>query len=136
MSGDDPEVAVSLLPVGHLVAGDRIHLHVEREQVVAALDPVVDDLVEEVGDVDPLADEPALHVGEGGHDRVDRARLRLGAQLARATACRRRTPGPPGRVTLAIGLLRAAGDRRRRAASVGGSTASNSASSIVRTGPW
>jgi hypothetical protein len=42
---------------------------------------VIRDLIEEVGDIDALADEPALHVGERGHDRVDRARLGLGAQL-------------------------------------------------------
>jgi hypothetical protein len=41
----DPEVAVALLPVRHLVPGNRLHLHVEREQVVAALDAVVGDLV-------------------------------------------------------------------------------------------
>ena len=75
--GHDPEVAVALLPVGHRVARDRIHLHVEREQVVAALDAVVDDLVEEVLDLDPLAEQPALHVGERGDDGVDRAGLRL-----------------------------------------------------------
>ena len=53
--GHDPEVAVSLLPVDHLVAWDGVHLHVEREQVVAALDAVVCDLVEEIGDLDPLS---------------------------------------------------------------------------------
>ena len=79
--GRDREVAISLLPVGHLVAGHGIHFHVQREQVVAPLDAVVGDLVEEVGDVDSLADETALHVRERGHDRVDRARLRLGTQL-------------------------------------------------------
>ena len=35
----DPEVAVAVLPVGHLIPGERLHVHVEREQVVAALDP-------------------------------------------------------------------------------------------------
>ena len=85
--GDDPEVAVAVLPVGHLVAGDRLHLHVEREQVVAALDPVLDHLVEEVLDLDPLAEQPALHVGEGGDDGVDRARPRPPCGDRRARAC-------------------------------------------------
>src|SRR6187551_4050476 len=35
------EVAVSLLPARDRVAGNRIHLHIQREQVVTALDPVV-----------------------------------------------------------------------------------------------
>ena len=77
--GLDPEVAVALLPVRHLVAGERLHLHVEREQVVAALDPVAGHLVEEVLDLDALAEEPSLHVGEGGDDGIDRA---LFARLA------------------------------------------------------
>ena len=133
--GRDPEVAVALLPVGHLVAGNRVHLHVEREQVVATLDAVVDDLVEEVGDLDPLADEPSLHVGEGGHDRVDRARLRLGP-APRATASRWRPPGPPGRVAPAIAYSEPpaiAGEGGGVSGGVPG--VSNSASSIVRTGP-
>ena len=100
--GGDREVAVPLLPVRHLVTGHGVHLHVQREQVVTALDAVVDDLVEEVRDVDPLAHQPSLHVCERGHDRVDRARFGLGAELARGTASRSAMPGPPGRVMLAI----------------------------------
>ena len=79
--GGDREVAVAVLPVGHLVAGDRIHLHVEGEQVVAALDPLLDHLVEEVLDLDPLPEQPPLHVGEGGYDGVDRPRLALLAEV-------------------------------------------------------
>jgi hypothetical protein len=79
--GHDPEVAVALLPVGHLVPGDRLHLHVEGEQVVAALDAVLGDVVEEVLDVDPLSEQPPLHVGKGGDDRVDRPVLRLLAEV-------------------------------------------------------
>ena len=93
MSGAIAEVAVALLPVGHLVAGHRLHLHVEGEQVVAALDPVLDDLVEEVLDLDPLAEQPPLHVGEGGDDRVDRARLGLLAEVVERRASRRCRPG-------------------------------------------
>src|SRR5687768_2019028 len=36
--GNEPEVAVAPLPARDLVPRDRIHLHLEREQVVAALD--------------------------------------------------------------------------------------------------
>ncbi len=47
--GPDDEVAVAELPVRDLVAGHRIHVHVEREQVVARLDPVLGDaLLDEV----------------------------------------------------------------------------------------
>ena len=53
------EVAVAALPARDRVAGDRIHLHLEREQVVAALDrvPRADLLDEE------LAVEPLAHAG-------------------------------------------------------------------------
>ena len=77
----DPEVPVAVLPVRHLVAGQRLHVHVEREQVVAALHPVPDHLVEEVLDLDALAEQPALHVREGGDDGVDRALLGLIAEI-------------------------------------------------------
>ena len=40
--GPQVEVAVAPLPARHRVPGLRVHLHVEREQVVAALEPVVD----------------------------------------------------------------------------------------------
>ena len=73
----DAEVAVALLPVRHLVARHGLHLHVEGEEVVAALDPVLGDLVEEVVDLDPLAEQTALHVRERRDDGVDRARLGL-----------------------------------------------------------
>ena len=80
--GPNVEVAVALLPARERVAGHRIHLHLEREQVVAALHPVpgVHLLEEELG-VQALAHQPSLHVGEGDDDRVDRAGLDLCAQL-------------------------------------------------------
>ena len=74
-SGREREVAVALLPARDLVARDRLHLHVEREQVVAALDRVLGlDLLDEELAVEPLSEQPALHVGEGDDDRVDRRR--------------------------------------------------------------
>ena len=42
---------------------------------------MVDDILEEVLALDPLSDQPSLHVGEGGDDRVDRARLDLPPEL-------------------------------------------------------
>ena len=79
--GPQVEVAVAALPARHRVAGLRVHLHVEREQVVAALEPVLDRLVEEEVRLLALAHQPALHVGEGADDRVDRAGLHLGGEL-------------------------------------------------------
>src|SRR5205823_5716231 len=82
----------ALLPVRHLVAGHRLHLHVEGEEVVAALDAVIDHLVEEVLDLDPLAEQAPLHIGERGYDRVDRARLALLAEVVE----REHAGGPAG----------------------------------------
>ena len=80
--GLEEEVAVAPLPVGDRIPGDGVHLHVEREQVVAALDAVLGDLAfEEELPVHALPHEAALHVGEGDDDRVDRAALDLGSQL-------------------------------------------------------
>jgi hypothetical protein len=39
------------------------------------------DLVEEVLDLDPLPEQPSLHVGEGGDDGVDRPLLGLLAEI-------------------------------------------------------
>ncbi len=78
----EDEVAVPALPVGHPVAGDGVHLHVEGEEVVAALDAVLGDpALEEEVSVDALAHQPALHVRERDDDRVDRTGLDLGGQL-------------------------------------------------------
>ncbi len=76
------EVAVTALPARDLVTGNRIHLHVERKQVVAPLDRVlVLDLVHEELRVEPLSHQSPLHVRERDDDRVDRAGVDLGLQL-------------------------------------------------------
>ena len=79
--GPDVEVAVALLPARERVARHRVHLHLEREQVVAPLHPVprVHLLEEELG-VEALPHQPALHVGEGDDDGVDRAGSRPSAR--------------------------------------------------------
>ena len=130
--GDDREVAVAALPVGHLVARDGIHLHVEREQVVAALDAVLDDVVEEVLRLDALAEQPALHVGEGGDDRVDRAVLDLLAQVVE----RQHAGGPAGAAGAGgAALLFGAHATVARLGSSSTITRPSSSVSIVRTGP-
>ena len=96
------EVAVPALPARDRVAGHRVHLHLEREQVVAALGPVLPDPVEEEIAVKALPQQPSLHVGEGHDDGVERL---VGAQVVqrqhRASLCRRQSAGgwsrPPTR---------------------------------------
>jgi hypothetical protein len=68
---DELHVAVPALPRGDRVATHGVHLDVDREQVVAALRAVFYDVIGEVATVQPLALEPALHVGEADDDRVD-----------------------------------------------------------------
>ena len=80
--GDQLEVAVPAFPAGHLVAGHRVHVHVDGEQVVAPFGALTARcrLNEELG-VDTLAHQAALHVGEGDDDGVDLAPLDRGGQL-------------------------------------------------------
>src|SRR5207247_9594012 len=76
------EVAVSLLPVRHLVAGDGVHLHVQREQVVATLDRLaVAGRLHEVLGIYALAHQATLHVADGDHDGVDDTLLDVGGEL-------------------------------------------------------
>ena len=67
------EVAVAGVPGGHRVAADRFHVDVDGEQVVAALGPVLEHVVEEVRGGQPLALQPPLHVGDREQHGVDRA---------------------------------------------------------------
>ena len=80
MSGFMHEVAVALLPVRDRVAGHRLHVDVVGEQIVAAMRLLVRAFEEVVG-LHALADEPALHVGEGDDDRVDLAGARPPPQV-------------------------------------------------------
>ena len=71
--GHGGEVAVALLPVERPVARQRVHLDVDGQQVVARLDGALGHGVQEVLAHHPLADQPALVVGEADQDRVHRA---------------------------------------------------------------
>lgn len=66
------EVAVTEFPVRIGVAGDRLHLHVGGEEIVAAVGAVFGNLFEEEAGVDALPKELALVVGEAHDDGVDR----------------------------------------------------------------
>ena len=80
--GTDIEIAVPLVPARERVAGHRIHLHLEREQVVAPFDAVIRIvLVEEELGVEALPHQATLHVGEGDDDGVDGTALGVGPQL-------------------------------------------------------
>ena len=72
--GGHHHVAVTGLPAGDGVAVDGVHVDVDGQQVVAAFGAVLGDVVDEQPRRDPLAGEPALHVGEGHDHRVDLAR--------------------------------------------------------------
>ena len=90
-----PEVAVALLPARDLVARHRVHLHLEREQVVAALDRVPGlHLVDEELRVEPLAQQTTLHVREGDDHRVDLARRDELLQLLESQHCGDPKPVP------------------------------------------
>jgi len=80
---EHPEVAVALLPVRVVVAGERGHVDVEGEQVVAGLERAAgrEHLVHEVLPDHALAHEPPLEVGEHDEDGVDRTVGHGGADL-------------------------------------------------------
>src|SRR5580700_3997335 len=70
--GNHREIAVAALPARDLVPGDRIHLHLEREQVVAPFDRVlVLHLLNEEVRLHTLTHQASLHVGERDDDGVD-----------------------------------------------------------------
>ena len=71
--GHHHHVAVAAFPGRHRVAGDRVHLDVDGEQVVAALGAVLGKFLEEQPRRHALADETALHVGERDDHGVDLA---------------------------------------------------------------
>ena len=141
--GPQHEVAVAVLPARDRVAGDRIHLHVEREQVVAALDPVLGDVLEEELAVHALAHQPALHVGERDDDGVDRlvracssssvSIARVYAASVRSSRCsRRRSPRESGRAGASPLSRSAAGSRTATSRSTSAASAS-SCGSAART---
>ena len=68
----EDEIAVAEVPVGRLVARNRLVLHVDGQQVVAAMG-LLDDVGEKEVPGHPLAHEPALHVDHGHHHGIDLA---------------------------------------------------------------
>ena len=77
---DEVDVAVALLPARERVARHRLHLHVDREEVVADVRSVVDGIQEEA-QVEPLAQQAAVEIGEREDDRVERSVGRSSAQV-------------------------------------------------------
>ncbi len=74
------EIAVARIPGGDPVPRDRLHVHVDREQVVADMH-LVDAFIEEEAAGHPLAEEAALHVGKADQHGVDLALLDIGLEL-------------------------------------------------------
>ena len=70
----------SRAPRSDRVAVDGVHVDVDGEQVVAALGAVLQHGVQEELGVDPLALQPALHVGERDDDGVDVTVARSGVR--------------------------------------------------------
>ena len=75
------DVAVALLPAGEGVPGDRLHLHIDRQQVVAGVGAAIGDLVEEEPGVEALAEQATVEVREGDQHGLDIAAF---DQLAQA----------------------------------------------------
>ncbi len=63
-------VAVAGVPARHRITAHGVHVDVDGEQIAAALGAVGGHVVDEQPGVDPLADQPALHVGERHDDGV------------------------------------------------------------------
>ena len=70
-----PHVAVAPLPAGQAVAGEGLHLHVHRQQVVAGLDALVRGVGQEVAPGEALPQQAPLLVGEGDDHGIDLAPL-------------------------------------------------------------
>ena len=75
------EVAVALLPVGEGVAGDDVHLHVDGEQIVAGVHPLLGDAVEKEAPGDAFAEQPAVEVRKDHQDGLDLAVDHLAREL-------------------------------------------------------
>ncbi len=69
-SGRQTTVAVPLVPVGELEAREHRHVHVDRQEVVARLDPVREDVIDEEVTGDALADQSTLVVGKDDENGV------------------------------------------------------------------
>ena len=88
----DDEIAIALRPVGRRVARHRLHVDIVGQQIVAAVGLLVGAFEEEFH-VHALADEAALHVGEGDDDGVDLAAAGSSLKLLQGHHARhRRTP--------------------------------------------
>ena len=74
------EIAVALVPARRLVAGHRLHIDVVGQQIVAAVRLLVGAFHEVFG-LEPLADQPALHVDHGDEHGIDGARADCCLQL-------------------------------------------------------
>ena len=77
------EVAIPQLPVREAVTGDRLHLHIGGEKVIASVRAFLHDVIQEHAGIETLAKKPAVVIREAHHHRFDLATLDTVAQLVR-----------------------------------------------------
>src|SRR5215218_2881708 len=62
--GTDFKIAKAFFPIRELEATQRLHLHVKRQQIIAAMRAAFEGLIYEVMRGHALADEAAKYIGE------------------------------------------------------------------------
>jgi hypothetical protein len=74
------EVTVAKFPIGILEPCHRLHLHVDRQEIVTTVSPVLDDIRDEERRIDSLPMKPAVVIRECHDDRIDVIRSDQGIQ--------------------------------------------------------
>ncbi len=82
--GRHHQVAVAAIPGGDAVSVHGVHLDVYREEIIAALGAMVEDVAQEMRGVHSLALQTPLHVGDGNDDCVDQVVLNSSAKFVEA----------------------------------------------------
>ena len=75
------EIAVPAFPTRHPVAGNRFHVHIDGEQVVAGVRAVFGGAFQEETRIQTLAELAAVQIGEGQQDRIGLALVDATAEI-------------------------------------------------------
>src|ERR1019366_6106045 len=86
--GGERKIAVTTLPRSKREAVNSVHVHVRGEQVAAALNGVVEELVDKESRVETLPLEAPLHVRNADNDGVDLVAIDEIEQLVAAQSTR------------------------------------------------